>query len=383
MLKAFLARRWSALLGVVVIAICCGGAQAAGPTGARSLLAELPDEITPYDAGYVSRAAELCPNVSLVVEFSAETKQAEPYKSGAAMFDANKQSQALESACKAALRLYNAKTGKVAKLLDQPSDAPISVNADGKRKINLSGRQRMLSQYMAKSVCFASLGVDAIVQTNEARLAHNLFAKTLADLRKGSLVQEMLPEADAGILDALAVVDKLWLDYGPAVLNQDLPAVMSQNPMVLVKMNEAVTLFQKKYGAGGDVAPAIAAALNIAGRERMLTQKASKEFCLIASGKDVEQNRANLKATIELFEKSLRGLKDGDPAIGLEPAPSSHIANLIDTASVSWGKIKYVFGPVADGAKPSAEGIASVSRDNVSVMFAANAVVDAFERHKK
>jgi len=270
--------------------------------------------------------------------------------------------------------------GVATSALPTPSEAndQITVEDDGKRKINLSGRQRMLSQYMAKAVCFVRLGIDVKSQTGDLLLAHHLFETTLNDLRSGSTVQEMLAESDSRILDALDVVNRHWLEYGQAVTAIDLDKVVALNPEVLRTTNEAVTLFQAKYSATG-VAPEIAAAINIAGRQRMLTQKSSKEFCLIALSRDVEANRVSLVATVNLLEKSMRGLRDGDDSLGLKPAAVSELVDAIDIGERSWAPLREIFLRVGNGATPTAEEVNSISRLNVGVMNSMNNLVELLE----
>jgi hypothetical protein len=256
---------------------------------------------------------------------------------------------------------------------------PITAKADGKRKINLSGRQRMLSQYMAKAVCFANLKVDEKLQLDELQLAHHLFERTLVEMRDGSVVQRMLPEEDLGINTALDEVELVWYPYAKAVKARDTAAVVGQNLTVLTKSNDAVTLFQKKYGSSGDVALEIAAALNISGRQRMLTQKSSKEFCLVASGLDTPANRTALKATIDLFEKSMAGLKDGNKEMGLGAAPSKGIIDQIGKVTEAWAPMKAIFSKVAEGSEPTPDDVAAISKQNVAVMEAANVIVGMYE----
>ena len=57
-----------------------------------------------------------------------------------------------------------------------------------------------------------------------------------------------------------------------------------------------------------------ATVINLAGRQRMLTQKMSKEVLLVALGHDADANKANLRNTASLFDRTLKGLKDGDSA---------------------------------------------------------------------
>jgi len=80
-------------------------------------LAQDQSDLQPYDAGYAVRAAELCPGITIPVKFGPEMSVQAPFVRGAAMFDLMASKQGPEAACKAALNLYDAQTGKVAKLL--------------------------------------------------------------------------------------------------------------------------------------------------------------------------------------------------------------------------------------------------------------------------
>lgn len=263
----------------------------------------------------------------------------------------------------------------------QTAAPAITAEADARRKINLSGRERMLSQYMAKAVCFATLGIDQKTQLDEMKLAHHMFERTLVDLRDGNAVQQMLPlpETDKAIHAALDDVERLWYPYGIAVNKLDFAAVTAQNMPLLTKMNDAVELFLKKYSAK-NIAPEIAAALNISGRQRMLTQKSSKEFCLIASGQDAAGNRTNLKATIALFQASLAALKNGNPEMGLKAAPGTAINDQIAKVNAAWQPIHDIFARVAEGATPTPEEILAISRQNVAVMESATAMTNLYEK---
>ena len=93
-----------------------------------------------------------------------------------------------------------------------------------------------------------------------------------------------------------------------------------------------------------DVAPAFAAdptaaeygvVLNLSGKQRMLTQKMSKEIVLIAMGHETGTNVQNLKATADLFDKTLKGLRNGDAGLQLVPTSNPRILRQLD-------KVEYI-----------------------------------------
>jgi len=263
----------------------------------------------------------------------------------------------------------------------QTATPAITVEADAKRKINLADRERMLSQYMAKAVCFAALGIDQKAQLEELKFAHHMFERALVDLRDGSTTQRLLPvdTTDKPINNALDDVERLWYTYGIAVKKLDLPTVSAENLALLEKIDTVVTVFQMR-NAAKHVAPDVSAAISISGRQRMLTQKSSKEFCLIVSGQDVAANRTNLKATIALFQTSLTGLKDGNAEMGLKAAPNPGIVEQIGKVGAAWQPMSEIFARIADGAKPTPEEVLAISRQNVAVMETANAMTTLYEQ---
>lgn len=267
--------------------------------------------------------------------------------------------------------------------------ADVPATEDGKRKINLSGRQRMLSQRMAKAACFASLGVQTGQHLRQTREAHELFDTTLRALLRGDAEMGMNATTAPRILEAMASVEALWLSYGSAVLSASqneeaaqaaLPQISELNVPVLRQMNTAVSEFERYYGGKGEIHPVLALAINVAGRQRMLSQKAAKEFCLILSGRSVDANRKALSDTVALFETSLAALMVGDDDMGLPPAPTDDIQNQLETVKALWEPLKAIFDATAAGTVPSPGDVATVARDNNPLLKEMNQAVWMYDQ---
>jgi hypothetical protein len=268
--------------------------------------------------------------------------------------------------------------------LSVPEVSALTVAEAGKRKINLSGRQRMLSQRMAKAACFIAIDVNKAGHVKMAAEAHALFDKTLKGLRQGDQEQGLSSEKNPNILRELAGVEALWSDYGPAidqVVKQGAVAggilgqVAALNVPTLRQMHKTVGEFERHYGASGQIHPALALALNVSGRQRMLSQKASKEFCLIAAGHEVEANRQALSETVTLFERSLLALMDGDDVLGLPEAPTDELYEQLEKVQGIWEPLRDIFKAVANGATPSATQIQRVAADNNPLLVEMNRAV--------
>lgn len=77
--------------------------------------------------------------------------------------------------------------------------------------------------------------------------------------------------------------------------------------------------------------------INVAGRQRMLTQKMSKEALLI--GYQLEDMQT-LSDTIALFEQSHKRLLNGDAALGIQPPQSAEIAKQLQVIGGLWSHFR-------------------------------------------
>ena len=76
--------------------------------------------------------------------------------------------------------------------------------------------------------------------------------------------------------------------------------------------------------------------INLAGRQRMLTQKMSKEMFMIAKGVDADANRENLKKTAALFDTTLKGLINGDSSTGLPATTNATTLKTMQKVQGMW-----------------------------------------------
>ena len=180
--------------------------------------------------------------------------------------------------------------------------------------INLAGKQRMLTQKMSKEALFVAKGID--VEQNRANLKKTaaLFDKTLKGLIDGDSELNLPKTTNPEILAQLEVVNKLWTSFKANIDkviagNADkatLEAIAKENLPLLKNMNKAVGMYAKASGSSLD--PQMAKTINLAGKQRMLTQKMTKELLLVANGIDTDTNKQNAQKTAHLFESTLNDL---------------------------------------------------------------------------
>lgn len=258
--------------------------------------------------------------------------------------------------------------------------------------LNLSGKQRMLTQKMSKEMMLVALGVETNKNLENLAKTSALFDKTLKGLRNGSDELRLPPTSSGRILRQLDKIDGIWAQFYPVVkdvlaakaVSKEQVAVVAQKNLPLLKqMNKAVGLYEKDAKKGGlKAAPGLAASINLSGKQRMLTQKMSKEFLLVAYGHDRDDNKLALLETYSLFERTLKGLLDGDEILGLPGTKPQHIRDQLAVVDGLWGKFK----PLVDyGAAPGTtdipqDKIVQLADTNLPLLKQMNKAVGMYEK---
>lgn len=120
--------------------------------------------------------------------------------------------------------------------------------------------------------------------------------------------------------------------------------------------------------------------INLAGKQRMLTQKMVKEALLIFAGIDIEKNRKYLGQTVGLFVKTLEGLRNGDDSLGLPPAEIPSMKSQIDLVKSGFDEVEFIFRRIIKGEAPSSDAIAELAEKNTAILEDMNTVVEMYEQ---
>jgi len=107
--------------------------------------------------------------------------------------------------------------------------------------------------------------------------------------------------------------------------------------------------------------------INLAGKQRMLTQKMSKEALFVAKGIDVDANKENLKKTAALFDKTLKGLVNGDEELKLPKTEDKAILAQLQTVSELWTPFKANIDKVIDGKADKAT-LEAIAKENIPLL---------------
>ncbi|OWU77480.1 hypothetical protein ATO3_01890 [Marinibacterium profundimaris] len=241
----------------------------------------------------------------------------------------------------------------------------------------------MLSERMARAACFRSQNVMAEAHEAMWDAARRSFSTALAGLRDGNTTLEIRAEDRPDVLEALSSVDRVWPGYEAALSRAredtaSLPEVAMRSLSTVKAANDVVQALEAS-NAGSGVSPELARLINVAGRQRMLTQRAAKEFCLIAAGIEPETLRASLAVTVALFDRSLEGLMNGDEEMGLVAFPDPDLQLQLEYVRDLWAPMRAQFLRVIDGGTPGSIALNEVAANIDGVLGAADEAVWLYE----
>ncbi len=269
----------------------------------------------------------------------------------------------------------------------QATDAPAAAAKSAVSKqqsgvvINLAGKQRMLTQKMSKEALFIAKGINADANKASLKKTVSLFDKTLKGLVNGDSSLNLPKTENKEILGQLQKVSDLWKAFKPNVDKAaegkadkaTLEAIAKENIPLLKNMNAAVQMYAKASGSKLD--PQMAKTINLAGKQRMLTQKMTKELLLVANGIDVAGNTASAKKTVALFEKTLAGLMKGDKDLGLEATKDAGIIKQLEVVQ----KLLAEYKPVIEKVDTSDASLKKAEELNIPLLKNMNKAVKMYE----
>lgn len=259
---------------------------------------------------------------------------------------------------------------------------------EAKTRVNIAGRERMLIQRVVKSACFSSLGIERSRNREELVAAQDLFAQSLDALQVGNPAVGLGPETSEELLADFAAIEAGWSEVtslaGAAIspMGISLEGLHSLDVVgldLLEKENAVVQKITQVYGQHLDDLPLILSiSIDVAGRQRMLSQKMAKEFCLIDAGVNRDENRARLAQSIQVFNSTLSGLQSGLPGMVIS-APNYDIRQKLRETARFWAPVNIALQAVADGAEITDEDRAVVVNNMEAVLVAMNEAVGMYE----
>lgn len=255
-----------------------------------------------------------------------------------------------------------------------------------KKLVNLSGRQRMLVQRMTKLSLLIGSNINQKSNTKKLVKYSKLYDKTLNAFKNGDKDLGLAPTKNEDIKKQIEIVEKEWNPFYKNIQTvikdkdkdkKELSYLVSKNELLLKKSDDLVKAYEKSNKSENFLEKARLHIVNVAGRQRMLTQKMTKEKLLVVQGK--KEYRDKLKATIKLFDDSLTALINGDVKKDIIKPTNKQIKGQLTKVANIWSKLK----PLYEKEKPTTKELAIIIKQNPILLFEMNKMVNLSETQRE
>jgi hypothetical protein len=197
---------------------------------------------------------------------------------------------------------------------------------------------------MSKEAMLIKLGIDIEKSQKSLKESSTLFDKTLKGLLYGDKDLDLVPIKDKKIRASLQNIEKLWRPFYKKIkdiyqlknLTDDTFKYIEENNLKLLnEMNKIVYLYADS-GTQGDNKLAMANDINLAGKQRMLTQQIAKDLLFYQAGLNRDKALKSIKKSVKLFDKTLKGLFNGDKELKIIGTKLPDIVNQLKVVEKSW-----------------------------------------------
>lgn len=250
-----------------------------------------------------------------------------------------------------------------------------------KTSINLSGKQRMLTQEMSKLALQINLNIQKKTSKERLRERVTLYDTTLTAFKMGNSDLNIVKSTNQKVLKQIVIVEKEWIAFKKQIeilinekeISNVIAYVINHNVKLLAVSNKLVEYYEASNTSTNYLEKARFRIINVAGRQRMLTQKMTKEKLLTL--KKYSKNRITLEKTIKLFDNSLLMLTQGDTNQDILKPTNDKIINQLKTVKHLWDELK----PLYEKKKNRAKELAIIISKNQLLLKEMNTMVQLAE----
>ncbi len=123
--------------------------------------------------------------------------------------------------------------------------------------------------------------------------------------------------------------------------------------------------------------------INLAGKQRMLSQKMTKEALQLRSNPSSNSIKNSLSQTASLFDKTIMGLLNGNDSLGLPGTTQGDTRNQLIKVKNIWTPFKVHIQNIIANNDNATQSISYVTDHNISLLKEMNKAVGMFEKHSK
>ncbi len=234
---------------------------------------------------------------------------------------------------------------------------PGVAQGNAEERVRTSVKIKMRAQSMSADSCHLQVGVNEgeLATPFDAQIAE--FEKYVSALINGDdSLNIPTAEDHRKTLHAASLVTEAWAPFKVAAMGfvegtggVDEASLMLEANYDLVHHGHNFTAqIVRQYANPAAATFADLLTIVIATRQGMLSQKMSKESCMVSfKGGDAAEKLAE---TMVVYENTLFALRDGLPAAGIAAAPTKEIKAGLTEAAEQWMAVKPILQQIADGA---------------------------------
>lgn len=237
-------------------------------------------------------------------------------------------------------------------------------DAGGSERINYSGKLRMLSQRIPAAACFAHAGVETEKSAELLVAATSEFDLIINGLEFGEPKLNMKgEETDRKILIGLKKLNELWNPLHAEIADihdtggtdEEVVHIAEVSAPMLNVAKKLVSVISGEYADPTALLQTDAMTIDIAGRQRMLAQRISKNVCLATSGFSKDAAIAEMAGARDMYDASVRALRFGMPDAGINATENETILAGLDDVLALWEGVQPILTSVAAGEDISGE----------------------------
>jgi len=252
-----------------------------------------------------------------------------------------------------------------------------------KKTINLSGKERMLTQNMTKLALQSNLNIQREKSRKSLKKIADLYNKTLNGFKNGDSDLGLKATTNKKVKEQIAVVEKAWKPFYEAINKivdgkdkdgKALDYIIANNEKLLKLSNDLVEAYESSNTSVNYLEKARLHVVNVAGRQRMLTQKMTKEKLLILKGQ--KEYEPKLAKTVKLFDTSLTALIKGDKSQDITKPTNEKIIKQLEVVSKLWAELK----PLYEKKKNSVKELVIIITKNETLLKEMDSMVKMAEK---
>ncbi|MEM9027126.1 MAG: type IV pili methyl-accepting chemotaxis transducer N-terminal domain-containing protein [Pseudomonadota bacterium] len=218
----------------------------------------------------------------------------------------------------------------------------------------------------------------------ELKRASARFSVVLSAQVNGSAELALHAEPDPDIRARLAALAKVWHPHGEAIQFYLAAPAVEEYALALnaffsdsTRMaNDLGDLSRAIVSAGGEVGiinPVLSNAINIAGRQRMLLQRMSKQICFVGTWIEPDLNKALLKGAAALFESTKAELYRTLENLEISASLRAEFARRTQRSNAIWLEFRKRIQKIIAADTYSPDNLAYVARNDDALLAALEA----------